>query len=489
MNNRTLLLFCIATPRLFIKALGLAALLAVISSSASFAGINEIEITFAANSGEKVIAFQGSFEVPENRNNTKSRKIPINYVRFPATVKPAGPPIVYLSGGPGGSGIGTAKRQRFELFMNMRQFGDVIALDQRGTGALHTTPNCESSTVMPLDKVYSDEAYFKVHRHAFSECLSYWQDQDVDILGYTTPQSVLDIDDLREHLGAHKVTLWGISYGSHLALAALKQMEARIDKIIIASAEGLDQTIKMPFRTDAYFSRLQNAINQSDDARTQFPDIKALMRRVHKKLEQKPIPVNFEKNGKSVSFVLQRRDMQQFASGAIADPANAWRLLQLYAALDGGVTAPLIPILSRFVEPDQPISFPAMAFAMDLASGQSDSRYKEIMQQAETSILASHLNPTIHYTGLIPNIDLGDEFRQAPKSDVPLLLFSGTLDGRTYIESQREAIAGLTNSNAITVVNAGHNLFMSSPVVSETIEKFMRGEKIGTSEIEIPLPF
>lgn len=489
MNHRAFIFSGIVTSRLFIKALRLAAILAVTTSSASVAGINETKITFEANSGERVSAFQGSFEVLENRNNTKSRKIPINYVRFPATGTQSGPPIVYLSGGPGGSGIGTAKRQRFELFMTMRQFGDVIALDQRGTGALHTTPNCQSSTVMPLDKVYSDKAYFKVHRQAFSECLSFWQNQNVDILGYTTPQSVLDIDDLREHLGAEKVVLWGVSYGSHLALAALKQMESRIDKIIIASAEGLDQTIKMPFRTDAYFSRLQEAINQSDEARAQFPNINLLVRRVHKNLEQKPILVSFEKNGKSIDFLLQRRHMQQFASGAISDPVNAWRLLQLYSALDKGVTAPLIPILSRFVEPDQPISFPAMSYAMDLASGQSDSRYKEIMKQAETAILASHLNPTIHYTGLIPNIDLGEEFRQGPQSDVPLLLFSGTLDGRTYIESQSEAIAGLTNSKAIAVVNAGHNLFMSSPVVSETIEQFMRDEKIEINKIDVPLPF
>jgi pimeloyl-ACP methyl ester carboxylesterase len=489
MNNQLLFHSGIGKRLQFIRVLRLSALLLLIASSVSFAAENETEIIFEANSGEKVSAFQGSFEVLENRNNIKSRKIPINYVRFPATSDHAGPPIVYLSGGPGGSGIGTAKRQRFKLFMAMRKFGDVIALDQRGTGALHTTPNCESSKIMPLDTATSDEAYFNIHRQAFRECLSFWKDQGIDILGYNTPQSVLDLDALRIHLGADKVTLWGISYGSHLALAALKLIENRIHKVIIASAEGLDQTIKMPFRTDAYFSRLQDAINQSSEAREQFPDIKKLMRRVHKSLEQKPIALSFEKNGRKIDFLMQRRDMQQLASGSISDPVNAWRLLQLYAALDAGYTVPLVQLLSRFVEPDRAITFPAMSYAMDLASGQSDSRYREVMRQAETAILASHLNSTIHYTGLIANIDLGNLFRRAPKSDVPLLLFSGTLDGRTYTESQHEAIAGLSNSTAITITNAGHNLFMSSPKVAQIIESFMRDEKIEISEIEIPLPF
>lgn len=485
MSNRALKFFGVAMPRLFITVV----LLAIITSSASFAAFNETEIIFEADSGEKVRAFRGSFDVLENRNNSKSRKIPINYVRFPAIGERSGPPIVYLAGGPGGSGIRTAKYRRFKLFMMMRQFGDVIALDQRGTGSLHTTPDCESSKVIPLDKAQSDSDYYKIHRQAFLECLSFWKGQNVDILGYTTPQSVLDIDALRVHLGAAKVTLWGISYGSHLALAALKQIESRIHKVIIASAEGLEQTIKMPFRTDAYFARLQDAINHNDDARKYFPDIEALMRRVHKKLEQKPILLSFEKNGQSVDMLLQRRNMQQLASGAISDPAYALQLLQVYAALDQGYTEPLIPVLSRFTEPGKSITFSAMSYAMDLASGQSENRYNKIMQQAETSILASYLNPTIHYTGLIPNIDLGDEFREAPKSDVPLLLFSGTLDGRTYIESQQEAIVGLTNSQAITVINAGHNLFKSSPKVAEVIERFMRGEEILINEIKVPLSF
>ena len=465
------------------------ALLALITSTYSFAATNEFKITFEAGSGEKVDAYQGSFEVLENRGNASSRKIPINYVRFPATVKNAGPPIVYLSGGPGGSGIRTAKYRRFELFMMMRQFGDVIALDQRGTGALHTTPECKSSKRIPLDDAMSDAAYYEIHRQAMVECLTFWENQNIDILGYTTTENVSDLDALREHLGADKITLWGISYGSHLALAALKQIEGRIHKVIIASAEGLDQTIKMPFRTDAYFSRLQDAIDQEEELSAQFPDIKALIRRVHKNLEETPLPVTFDKNGESNTLLLQRRGMQQFASGGISDPGRALQLLQIYDALDHGNTEPLVGVLKRFVEPNKPITFPAMSYAMDLASGQSEARYQEIMEQAETSLLASHLNPTIHYTGLIPDLDLGDTFRQAPESDVPTLLFSGTLDGRTYIESQHEAVAGLTNSTQITVVNAGHNLFKSSPKVTEAIERFMRDEEIGIQEIVVELPF
>ena len=73
-------------------------------------------------------------------------------------------------------------------------------------------------------------------------------------------------------------------------------------------------------------------------------------------------------------------------------------------------------------------------------------------------------------------------------SDVPTLLLTGTLDGRTYPKSQQEAVAGLTNVSTVIAQNAGHNLFMSSPEVSEVIQRFMRGEEIDDMTIELPLP-
>ena len=49
---------------------------------------------------------------------------------------------------------------------------------------------------------------------------------------------------------------------------------------------------------------------------------------------------------------------------------------------------------------------------------------------------------------------------------------------RTYPESQREATAGFSNLTQITIENAGHNLFMVMPEVTEAILAFMRGEEV-----------
>ena len=449
----------------------------------------ETPIMFEASSGESVAAFEGSFTVPEYRGDPNSRILTLKYVRFPSTSEVAGSPIVYLAGGPGGSGIGTAKRQRFPLFMAMRSFGDVIAFDQRGTGASNDAPRCVSSQIADDTQLVSDADDLQMQKEALVECLEFWQAKGIDVRGYTTPESVDDLEALRRHLGAEKLTLWGISYGSHLSLAALKVMDDKIDRVVIASAEGLDQTIKLPARTDAYFGRLQAAIDTQPAAKQLFPDINGLMTHVHQQLDQNPIMLQIpQKDGSISPLLFKRRDMQRIASAMISDPVNASALLQIYGATAAGITEPLVGLLGVFHTPNAPISYGAMSVLMDIASGTGALRRAEIAEQAKTSLLGPYLNQPVELEDVDPSLVLGDEFRARPVSDVPVLLFSGTLDGRTYLSSQREAVAGLTNTQIVTVVNAGHNLYMSSPAVTATIERFMRDEPLQSDEIVIDLP-
>jgi len=130
-----------------------------------------------------------------------------------------------------------------------------------------------------------------------------------------------------------------------------------------------------------------------------------------------------------------------------------------------------------------------MSTAMDLASGVSATRATLVNQQAETALLAAYLNfPMPQLNGAVPGLDLGAGFRKDPESTVPTLLLSGTLDGRTYPEGHREAMAGFANLQTVTVVNAGHNLFMSSPEVTLVIEEFMRDGDVSTTQIIVDPP-
>ena len=475
---------------LLIYLLKLVLVIALTGLTPVFGKAKEKPIVFKANSGETTDAFEGHFFVLENRNNPASRKIRINYVRFPATGSKSGNPIVYLSGGPGGSGIGTAKWRRFPMFMAMRQFGDVIALDQRGTGASEQAEHCEAEQQLPENTDIKAQDYLAIFKAGAAFCLSHWQAQGIDIYGYNTVQNALDINDLRVHLGADKVTLWGISYGTHLALTAVKTFPQYIDKLVLASAEGLDQTVKLPARTDAYLSRVQDVINQQALGK-QIPDLKGLMHRVHQKASNTPFEIALTKQDGSTTTVFISDDaLKRIAGYMVADPGpNLAMLIQLYFTLDIGVTDMLTGILQQVGYADDSISFRLMPLAMDVASGITAARLDKVMTQAQHATLGLALNfPMPQLLGLDNALDLGDDFRRAPIASIPTLLFSGTLDGRTYVQSQTEAVAGLKNLHHIIVENAGHNLFMSNPEVQVRINQFLSGSKPDTSSIQLPLP-
>lgn len=470
------------------------ALLCLCSLGQAASAADEEKFVFETWSKQKVDAYRGAFTVPENRSAKSSRTISIRYVRLPATGSKPGPPIVYLAGGPGGSGI-QAINYRYRLFMAMRRYGDVIALDQRGTGASNVVPRCRSKQIVPMTTATTDREFVEYHRAALRECLVFWKQAGVDLAGYTTVQNAHDLDALRRHLGVEKIVLWGTSYGSHLALAALREMGGDIAGVLISSVEGLDQTVKLPARADEYLDRLQEAIDSQAEAKAAYPDVKALMRRVHAKLERKPVLLKLKsKDGPSVDYLLQRRDMQLIAAGLIADPKSAAQLLSLYLALDRGVEPPFERISARLlpdslVDPGEPISPEGMPVAMDIASGTTADRRSMVYEQAKTAVFGRYLDPAFLFDRMAPDLDLGDAFRANPRSDVPVLVLSGTLDGRTVIESQGEAISGLRNVTMITVKNAGHNLFdEDSDEMQEIIRKFMEGRPVHDATITVDLP-
>lgn len=76
-----------------------------------------------------------------------------------------------------------------------------------------------------------------------------------------------------------------------------------------------------------------------------------------------------------------------------------------------------------------------------------------------------------------------------PTSAVPALVFCGTLDGRTDIQDQRQAVAGLSKASLITVRNAGHNMLDApSTQMLELIHGFMTGDTSHAATIAVPLP-
>src|SRR6185369_66097 len=237
--------------------------------------------SFENDKHEQVDAEFGTLLVPENRSNPESNLIELAFVRFKSTAKNPGPPIVYLAGGPGGSGIFTAKGSRFPLFMALREIADVIAFDQRGTGYSKPNLGCYDQLSLPLDVAPTREAAIKELRENSRSCAQYWRDiQRVDLTGYNTNENADDLEDLRKALGVNQISLWSISYGTHLSFAAMRRHPTSIHRAILAGTEGPDHTYKLPSNIQKHLEDLAAVIQADPEVGKEIPDFLGLMKSV-----------------------------------------------------------------------------------------------------------------------------------------------------------------------------------------------------------------
>lgn len=434
--------------------------------------------------GEETDAERGAFMVPEDRRDPASRQIRLTYVRFPSRAARPGPPIVYLAGGPGGTATGTAAGPRFPIFMALREVADVIAFDQRGTGAASAIPPAAPREgplpVLTRAGLVADQKALLVRAWAG------WTQAGVAMRGYNTRESADDVDALRRHLGAETIDLWGISYGSHLALAILRQHGDKVRRVALASLEGQDQTVKRPARLDAYCRRVDALIGADPAVRAKIPDFPALMRRVHARLEAQPATVRAMVRGAPTDLKVGGFTVQILAGSLIANPDTLAMLPGMYLALDAGETAVLAPFLKDI---DRMLAISGMPEAMDIASGISPGRLAQVRREARTAVMGDALNfPMPHLLGAIPGLDLGAAYRAPMRIDHPALLIAGTLDGRTPLEEQAEVAAQFRRRSRVFVENAGHNVFESHPAVQDLLLRFFRGEAFADTQLALPAP-
>ncbi|NNF00658.1 MAG: alpha/beta fold hydrolase, partial [Pyrinomonadaceae bacterium] len=463
-----------------------------LSAQASKGNLTIEPYVFENAKKEKVPAEFGRLKVPENRNKRNSKMIEVAFVLFKSTSKSPGNPIVYLAGGPGGSGIGTAKFNRFKLFMAMREFGDVIALDQRGTQGSKPYLKCDGNVELPLDAPLTRESVANEAIRKAKVCAEKWKATGVDISAFNTVESADDIEDLRKALGAKKITLWGISYGTHLALATIRRHGKYIDRAILAGVEGVDDTLKLPSYTQNLIVALDKRLKADTELSKKVPDLTELIRSVHEKLDEKPVNVELidPNTKKKTEVVLGKFDLQYlFAAFSGSNEAQAI-MPKIYHDMSKGDFSFLGQQMQRFRTRRVPSM---MSIAMDCASGISGPRAARIEAEKRTTLFSDAVNmpfPEICKAVNVP--DLGKSFREPVKSTVPVLFISGTLDGRTPVSNAEFAQNGFKNSTHLIIDGAGHSdpLFLSTPKIKETMLGFMRGNRLPSKiEVEMEKPF
>lgn len=444
-------------------------------------------ILFQPGDGAATPAERGTVQVPLHHGVDDGRTLSLAFVRFASTAPHPGHPIVYLAGGPGGSGIEVARGPRFALFMALRAVADVIVLDQRGTGASSAPPTCRVPKPPLGDAPLTRAPYVEFMASAASHCVGWWREAGVDLSAYTTRENALDLETLRQALGAPKLNLLGISYGSTLALAALRTMPGHLDRVVLASPLSMDQTMRLPARTQTFLQRLDALAAADPRASRALPPLLDTMRRVLDRLDATPAEVAYTTpTGETASFKLGRFPVEMATVQMLKNPDTSRLLPMLYAAMAAGDFSPLAgPLLADL---SRPLELDAMGFAVRGASCLTPARAERIEAEARDAVLGNALNTEtlVARNAGLPRLDEG--FCTPVSSEVPALVLTGTLDGRTYPEGHAEILERLSNAKQVVVENAGHDLLMANPEVASAIVRFLSGQSRQGGRIVLQAP-
>jgi pimeloyl-ACP methyl ester carboxylesterase len=438
-------------------------------------------IIFEVRDKQTVEAESGQLKVPETRGRTRTKQIALSFIRFKSTAQKPSSPIVYLAGGPGGSGIVDFRGVPLSLINELRAIADVIALDQRGTGASEPRDViCRSDQTLPLDRPGDPALFANIFRERIRECADLMQRKGVDLAAFTTEENAEDVEALRAALGAPKLTLLAGSYGSHLALAVIRRHSDRLERAVLFGTEGLDQTFKLPSNVQANLEKLAALVRADSFYATTMPDLLAAIRKLFEQLERQPVTV---KIASDVSIVVGKWDLQKRIADVMGQGSSMRQLpAAIYAMLSGDFRD--LGRWSYNYRRDGALS--AMAVTMDCASFASSARLERIRREAGNTIPGATIDfpfPDICTGTKLPRLD--DSFRKSFHSDLPVLFITGEMDGRTPISNAEEVAAGFPNHQHLIVANAAHGI-MGYPELNPAMLTFLRGQRITQLRVSFP---
>lgn len=237
----------------------------------------------------------GFLSVPEDRRQTGGPTLRLHVAIFRShSSNPAPDPIVYLEGGPGGKSLKAVPlifNRRFAPFLADRDF---IMFDQRGVGFSEPALDCPEAIEVvhdTLDQDLSFEETVALSAEAILACRDRLVREGVNLEAFTSAESAADLKDLRRALGYDEWNLYGISYGTRLALTAMRDFPEGIRSVILDSTVPLEVNLYTQLSPDAdrAFDVLFNGCAVSPICNAAYPDLGVTFFEVVEQLNKAPV--------------------------------------------------------------------------------------------------------------------------------------------------------------------------------------------------------
>ena len=193
----------------------------------------------------------GYLSVAESRGRSSTKSIRLPFVVIKAKdPKPALAPVLLLMGGPGVGSLSAASYPGAYPWTEQRDF---VIFGQRGTEFAEPALMCSGVGEKLVGPDSQDSPQVLA---AVSACAEEMKASEVDLSAYNSANSARDIEDLRLALGFDQWSLFGLSYGTRLALTYARDFPSRVQSMVLdsplphdavfddESAANLEQTIR-----------------------------------------------------------------------------------------------------------------------------------------------------------------------------------------------------------------------------------------------------
>jgi pimeloyl-ACP methyl ester carboxylesterase len=429
--------------------------------------------------------------VPLDHSGAVPGRVSLFVKRIRAREQPRRGAVFALAGGPGESATASFGAGSLGLLEPAYRNRDLILFDQRGTGrsGLLRCRALERASLLRSESAAGTCARRLGARRFF----------------YTSRDSVADLEAIRRALGVRRVTLFGTSYGTKVALGYALAHPESVERLVLDSVVEAAGPDALYLDTLQALPRALRAVCRSGCRRfTRDPvgDLQALVARIAREpLSGRLVDERGRGRRKAVRrtdlfYVLLAGDFNPLLraafpaavrSGLAGDAAPLLRLRRIASRQDA---SPLPPRLlstmlyaatsceetrfpwARTTPPD-----PALrrAEAARAAAALPDSAFRPFDR---ATMLETDL---IELCGRWPAAAQAPDFSGGPLPDVPVLLVQGEDDLRTPVENARRVAALFPQSRLLVAPNTGHSVVGFSRCVDAAFQRFMQDKRFSTS--------
>ena len=416
---------------------------------------------------------RGSYEVWENRETMKGRKIKLHFVIAPAlTENPEPDPIFFFSGGPG-TGASDGAGFEAKAVPKEQRNRDMVFVDQRGTG-LSNGLFCkfvgpEDRLQTYLGDMYEDSMVIACRKEL---------EKRADLALYTSDLAIDDIHEIRAALGYDKINISGGSYGGRAVLVYLRRHEETVRTATLFMPSPTGHLMPSRFAQDAQ-AAMDAVIRDCEADGTcskQFPNFRKNLQKVIAQL--KSAPVTFEMmNRETKEKETVTLTYGPFTTALRSLLYSSYRALMIPALIEEAAKDNYEPITLYAVNYNKMINeFLAEGMYLSVSCAE-DLPYVDVekwSKAAEGTFLGDYrIARQSGACKLWPRGKIPEGYHKHVVSDVPTLIITGKNDPVTPPYWSTPIAKNLSNSLMVQVPNAGHGVGTGRKCVEPMVQQFL----------------